>query len=116
MWESKELGVSRRNFQDRFRIYYEQLDLFSSEARPFWKDEYEEMEEGLMFKQGFARELLSCMGDHLSIADLQQIVEVFQEEYDKREAVRQEHIKKPEVDIAKIMRDFRNSAYPDGEE
>jgi|SRR3990172_5136260 len=91
-WESKEIGTVRRSFQDRFVICFEQMDLFSEGAKDFWNDEVEELEEQLTFKQGFAIELLEVMGDHLSIADLQQIVEVFSEEYEKREAIRQEFV------------------------
>lgn len=93
-WESKELGTARRSYQDRFRIYFEQMDLFSEEAKDFWNDEVDELEEQLTFKQGFAKELLSCMEDHLSIADLKQIVEVFGARYEEREAKRLEFVSK----------------------
>lgn len=92
-WETKELGTARRSFQDRFRVYFEQMDLFSEEARDFWNDKTDEVEEYLMYKQGFAKELLACMEDHLSIADLQQIVEVFGVRYEELEAERQLRIR-----------------------
>lgn len=92
-WESKEMGSARRSYQDRFRIYFEQMDLFSEEAKDFWTDETDEFEEYVMYENGFAKELLACMEDHLSIADLAQIVEVFGERYQQLEAKRRLNLK-----------------------
>ena len=81
-WQQIELGVARRSTQQRFRIYLEQLDSFSEEFRSACSTD---VEECLTNQNGFAKELLDALGDHLSIADLQQIVDVFQEELFSRE-------------------------------
>lgn len=78
-WESNELGTARRSTQQRFRIFLEQLDFFSEEFQKTF-DPNSEDDQYLSFKQGFAKELLACLGDHLSIADIEQIVEVFSDE------------------------------------
>lgn len=84
-WQQIELGTARRSTQQRFRIYLEQLDFFSDE---FLNTFNPHVQRYLAQKNGFAKELLDTLGDHLSIADLQQIVDVFQEELFSRERER----------------------------
>lgn len=86
-WNKKELGVARRSTQQRFRIYYEQLDFFSKEFQKTF-DPNSHDDQHLAFKKGFAKELLAAIGDHISISDLQQIVEVFSDELKSREEER----------------------------
>lgn len=85
-WQQTELGTARRSTQQRFRIYLEQLDFFSEEFRSACSNT--DLEDYLTNENGFAKELLNTLGDHLSIADLRQIVDVFQEELFSRERKR----------------------------
>jgi hypothetical protein len=91
-WESKEQGTARRSTQERFRIYHEQLEFGCPEFIEALNAQDED--ETLGFKQGFAKELLACIGDHLSIADIEQIVEVFSDELITRNIERNRDISK----------------------
>ena len=84
-WQQTELGTARRSTQQRFRIYLERLDFFSDE---FLNTFNPHVQRYLTQKNVFATELLDILGDHLTIADLQQIVDVFQEELFSRERKR----------------------------
>lgn len=91
-WENKGTAIARRSTQTRFVIHTEQLEFGSPEFVQALNAEGED--EHLVYKDGFAKELLEAIGDSLSISDLKQIIDVFGKEYQERESERQEHIKR----------------------
>jgi len=90
-WETKNISIARRSTQTRFVIHTEQLEFASPEFVQALNNDDEN--EALAYKDGFAKELLSAIGDELSVSDLKQILDVFGKKYAEREAERQERIK-----------------------
>lgn len=80
-WEEQETKYTRRTPAQRFKITYEQIDLLSWMAFDSNNEEY----QYLAYENGTGKDLLEAIGDHLSINDLKQIVQVFSEELALRE-------------------------------
>lgn len=92
-WDFIDEKIARRSLQTRFVIKTEQLEFGSDEFRDALNKQDSDEEQELIYGHGFANELLEAIGDHLSIRDLKQIIEVFTDEYEERESTRQERIK-----------------------
>ncbi|MOA03361.1 hypothetical protein D3C78_1228640 [compost metagenome] len=74
VWDIEPLGEVRRSYQDRFEINLYQLDILESTH----------IEEEFEKNWDIGGQLIDVLGAHLSIRDLQSVVDVFYTELVRR--------------------------------